>query len=659
MQSKTSFFNKALFKKNLGRTWVVGLLYFIVMLVEIPISYVIDISNFESTYYVESGYTKSMLLKQHFSYISTTEVAFVLGIVLAVITFLYLFTKRDTYMMHAFPVSRKSLYFTGLLSCLLVAIVPILLIGAITSIVATIEGAGAYAVIWYWVLIGVVSTVLFLSIAFFSLMVSGQVVTAVVFYIIFNYLYTLMQVAFRLSASIWMFGMSSVPYFRKNAIFSPIFYIADNCRIKCYELTDDYGNLQEFTTRMVGGKYLIIYGVVAVVFFIVAYIMYKFKKIETVHDFICAPFMQPVFSVGMSFFISMVAGAYISGMYDAMGQRTYSSKFAVGIISAIIIGAILYMITKMMIEKTIRVFNVKNISKCLLYSIASLAFLLCLRFDVFKVENRVPSTDDIAWVGIQCDYTMVFTSEDEINTVRSLHKNFLADKKELRDISVNNPDVGSNVVTIKYKLKNGNVVVRSYNVIDTEDPTVTPTYVAAAEPILDFLNNPTIIKEHIIGNIWNACTIPYMQFIGYRYDEGIKDFNAEEMPFDDLNDKEKEAKYEKVYEALLKDIDQGNVLQTSFGYRDDSANLYDDFNFTVSNKKIEYFSDEMTFEDYDYDYYYSYPQYEQNIYVMLNKDCTNTLQTLKDEGFYYDDEVIITFDEYNEKVGYYDYETYL
>ncbi len=659
MQSKTSFFNKALFKKNLGRTWVVGLLYFIIMLVEIPISYVIDISNFESTYYVESGYTKSMLLKQHFSYISTTEVAFVLGIVLAVITFLYLFTKRDTYMMHAFPVSRKSLYFTGLLSCLLVAIVPILLIGAITSIVATIEGAGAYAVIWYWVLIGIVSTVLFLSIAFFSLMVSGQVVTAVVFYIIFNYLYTLMQVAFRLSASIWMFGMSSVPCFRKNAIFSPILYIADNCRIKCYELTDDYGNLQEFTTRMVGGKYLIIYGVVAVVFFIVAYLMYKFKKIETVHDFICAPFMQPVFSVGMSFFISMVAGAYISGMYDAMGSRTYSSKFSVGIISAIIIGAILYMITKMMIEKTIRVFNVKNISKCLLYSIASLAFLLCLRFDVFKVENRVPSTDEIAWVGISCDYTMVFTNEDEINTVRSLHKNFLADKKELRDISVNNPDVGSNVVMIKYKLKNGNVVVRSYNVIDTEDPTVTPTYVAAAEPILDFLNNPTIIKEHIIGNIWNDCTIPYMQFVGYRYDEEMKDFYAEEMPFDDLNDKEKEAKYEKVYEAFLKDIDQGNVLQTSFGYRDDSVNLYDDFNFTVSNKKTEYFSDEMTFEDYDYDYYYSYPQYEQNIYVQLNKDCTNTLQTLKDEGFYYDDEVIITFDEYNEKVGYYDYETYL
>ena len=95
----------------------------------------------------------------------------------------------------------------------------------------------------------------------------------------------------------------------------------------------------------------------------------------------------------------------------------------------------------MMIEKTIRVFSAKKAMYCAGYSVAALAVLLCLRFDVFKVENRVPKASEVAWVGIESQYTMVFTSEDEINTAISLHKNFLADKKELRDVNVKYEDV--------------------------------------------------------------------------------------------------------------------------------------------------------------------------------------------------------------------------
>ncbi len=661
MQSKTSFFNKALFKKNLSRTWVVGLLYFIVLLIQLPVSFIITIANFENSYYADMKYTKKMVLYEHFSRQSASDLQCILAIIVIAITFWYLFSKRDNYMIHAFPVTRKSLFATGIASSLLVTIIPVILVAALMSLVSAVEHAGAYETIWYWAFAACVSTVLFIALSMFSVMISGQIVTAIVFYAIFNALYFLMDVAFRLTASMLMFGMGSNLDSLTTSIFTPEQFIANKCGTTIRFITDDYGNIKDYIATIDGAKYLFIYLAAAVVLFAISYIFYKTKKLETVHDFINVPFMKPVFSVGMSFFVSMVAGAMVSSMIDAAGTFSYSAKFTIAIIASLIIGIIIFYATQMMIEKTVRVFSAKKLGFCLLYTAASLAFLLCLRFDVFKVENKVPNANDIAWVGIQSNYTMVFTSEDEINTVLSLHKNFLQDKKELRDVNIKYSDVPGDYFTIKYKLKNGNKIIRMYNVVDTYSDQVSAEYVAATQPILDFLNNPTIIKEHIIGNIWNDCTVTEMYFSSYFYDSNIGDYTAESEEFYDLTKLEKYEKNNRVYEAFLKDIDEGKAFQTTFaGYSnlDESVALYNDFNFTVSNEKIPYFSDENTYWDYEWDDY-DEPFYEQYIYVYLTKDCTNTLKALKEEGFYTDDEGILTYKEYNSTMGYdSDYEVY-
>jgi ABC-2 type transport system permease protein len=264
----------------------------------------------------------------------------------------------------------------------------------------------------------------------------------------------------------------------------------------------------------------------------------------------------------------------------------------------------------------------------------------------------VPNANDVEWVGFNCDYAMVFTDEDEIGTMIELHKNFLEDKKELRDVNVLYSDVPGNSFTIKYKLKNGKTIVRDYSVVDTESEEISAQYVAATEPILDFVNSPIQIKEHIIGNIYDDCTITEMSFSGYLYDEGLDDFYSTYVDFDYLTDREKQEKFARVYEALLKDVDDGKVFTTSFGtdYYNNEDKLYNDFSFTIQNKKTPYFSDTDFF--WGYEYASSYVRYEQSIYVQLSRDCTNTLQALKEEGFYTDDEEILTYGEYNQRMGY-------
>ena len=184
MQSKTSFFNHTVFKKNLSRTWIVGLLYFILLVLMMPINYIIEMAHFEEYYYAASGYTKTHALYEMFSYMPNAGFTFIVAILVAGITFKYLFFKRDNYMVHAFPVSRKSLFFTGFISSSIVSVVPLVLNGLVLTVVAILEGAKAFDAIWYYTLIGIVSMELFLAIAVFSLMTSGQIVTAIVFYII-------------------------------------------------------------------------------------------------------------------------------------------------------------------------------------------------------------------------------------------------------------------------------------------------------------------------------------------------------------------------------------------------------------------------------------------------------------------------------------------
>ncbi len=655
MQSKTSFFNRAIYKKNISRTWIVGLLYLILLILIIPVIFVINSANFTDSWYYSMGYSMDMLLFEYMSSVPTSGLAMMVAIIVTAITFWYLFNKRDNYMIHAFPVSRKSLYCTGAMSSLAVQIVPIVITSVVMSIIAMTSGVHQMGCIWYWALIMIVSALLFTSIAVFSLMTSGQLVTGIVFYFIFNFLYLMIEVAFRMTSSLLMFGMSYAMSGIDYTPWTPVQFIQQNVRLYLATVYSANGDkIENFITLYQGGRYLAIYAVVAVFIMILAYVMYHFKKLETVQDFIAVLCIKPIFTIGMSFFISMVVGALVAGMIDSVKIQTYSGRFALAIVVALLIGIVIFFATQMLIEKTLRVFSLRKLTQCGIYTVGALVVLLCIRFDVMGYEDRVPDLEDCQWAAINNEYTMVFTDPDDISSVIDLHKNFLADKKELRDVNVTYGGMPSSTLTLKYKLKNGHVLIRSYSVVDTSDDQVSAQYVAATEPILDFINTPEHIKEHIIGNIWNDCKVKEMSFSTYTYNDSDNEFDVDYNSFDYLSSIDKEAKYDNVYQALLKDIDEGKVFVQSFGYTYDyeSEELYNELYFTIANDRVRYFSDNETYWDYQSDY--DYPMYEQSISVTLTRDCTHTLQALKDEGFYTDDEELVTYAEYNEKMGYYD-----
>lgn len=640
MQSKTSFFNKTIWKKNLGRSWALGLLWFIILCYAQPIQYFILLSDRTNTTVRNYG-TNYVLLDALTYFPAVSVVAAVFAIVAAMLSFYYLFQKRDNYMMHSFPVSRKALFFSGLGTILPVMILPILLKTVIMLVMALATGAGFMNVILYKMLIEITAVVIFTGIALFSLMISGQAITAVVFYFIFNFMFEIMKYILNLFVSTLMFGMGWTEFTDSSAsIFTPIFYIYSKCTVGMnVEWSETGEKLLSLSASLNGSKELVAYILVGLLLMAIAYVLYQRKQLETVHDFITVMPMKWVFTVGISFFVAMVLSLFTITAISNSFHFTYVSYFATAIILTLLYGVIVFFITQMMIEKTVRVFDKKKVISCAIYSGAALVILLTLRLDIWNIENYVPDADEVEWAGYSQNYTQVYTDEENIQKLIDVHKAVIADKKDMRDMSfLSNEDIETNAVTIRYKLKNGKTISRRYYFESTDEENLSQQYLDLTQQYLALVNDPDNIKEHIIGNIWNDCQVTDMYYTT-AYDE---DDNAETVDLSDLSEAERFTAYHAVYEAVLKDIDAGNVLQETLG--DYEYENLPQLSFTISNEKEAYSSDENKFYNFDYDSddyvvlnystaYSSTAGSQMSVYVEINKNCTNTKKALEKYGF--------------------------
>ncbi len=78
----------------------------------------------------------------------------------------------------------------------------------------------------------------------------------------------------------------------------------------------------------------------------------------------------------------------------------------------------------MLITKTFRVFNIKNWKYLGVYSVCVIIFCVFMRMDVFNVEGYVPEPEEIEWAALDCEYTSLSETPEEIQGVRELTRDF-------------------------------------------------------------------------------------------------------------------------------------------------------------------------------------------------------------------------------------------
>ena len=647
MQSKTSFFNATLFKKNLSRIWLLGLAYFMLLLLAMPVSYGLNYAN-----YLKFNGTDTLHMGDQYFLDSVTMLLdgllpCITAIITIVLVFGYLYNQRASYTIHALPISRGALYFTGMLSAFVILIVPHILV----TIIMLIQGA-VYKVsgdvlvtvlFWFWCKLSY--TVLFLGLASFAAMLSGQTAAVVIFYFIFNFLYSGIQYVIGLFMETVGFGLYDVTRDIAISPWCPIFYTAsyDYMGISYTRYTAstvEGATVAPLTFKYCGTGYVPVYLVAGLILAVLGCFIYLKKQNETVSDFISVPVVKPIYKFGMSFFIGLFVATVCGEAIATSLCFSYGIKVALILVFLVIAECIVYYLMEMLIEKDFRVFNMKRFRQYACFAAVSLVIVTAIKFDALGFEDKVPAVDDVKWAVIEVNNQLLFEEPSEIEKVIEAHEMILANKKEIQPMEYDRSNTHMNAVTFKYRLNNGKTINRRYVMQDERDEKNSADYRNCTNYLLSVVNNPETIKRSIIGTAYDTAKVINFNFELIKMKEdgsGGYDYVTPVPISDKLS---LEVYGEKFYKALLKDIDENGWGQQHLYIKQDDERIANPSYLNLYSAECS-----RTGNGAFYGYYPATNNYMETFGLELNFDCRNAIEALIEMGFIESEDDLITYAE--------------
>ncbi|MBR7060927.1 MAG: hypothetical protein IKI34_04270, partial [Eubacterium sp.] len=317
--------------------------------------------------------------------------------VFAILVFGYLFSANKCNALHAFPIGRKALFTTNLLSAYLLLIAP-QLIGYLLALPGILMFTAETSAVSAAVLIQFSSIFLFsfivLSIAVLSMMLSGNAFSGAIIYMILNFLYSAIVVILSYSTSIFGTGLSEEIFLTKSHYaLSPVVNIIFN--LLKYDLTAKFVAPGFF-------KAIIIYFAVSIIICVFAYLIYKRRELEVAGEMaafeIELPFIRVIVSIIGGFVVSLFIGSILS-----FGKFGFLALY-------IIFSFIIYFATQMVLKKKFNIFSVKLIIRWVICCALSVGIALAL---ASYETNYIPKTKDIESSKIKISYSI--ESKDEEN----------------------------------------------------------------------------------------------------------------------------------------------------------------------------------------------------------------------------------------------------
>lgn len=481
MPSKTSCFNKAIFRKNLTRFSPVWVLYTICLILGLFLVY------------TDGGAARSF--GREFYFVNNmAELIGVMGIInlgyallVAQLLFGDLFNARMCNMLHAMPLRRESWFVTGALSGLTFSLMPT---AVMTLVAIPLLNGTFYVDAWQIALLWFAGTnleyVCFFGLAVFAAMCVGNRFTMAAGYGLLNagayILYWLIDTVY----TPMLYGIVTPTTLATN--LTPVYHMVDVSFIEVdgrAKLREQFGDKFEgaigyFT---VTGEWwrLFLWAAVGLAFLAAALLLYRKRDLECAGDAVAFRPLVPVFQVICAIFV-MTAAQFFLYVFLGLDERNYW-VLTIGLIVGWFIG-------RMLIERSTRVFRLQNWYGLGALAAALLVTLACTRLDILNIEERMPRLDRIKAVSMDTGYasTMILEEEKDIQDILLLHELALEDRAEegagtyvlgtngewVRNIDANADAIDEEAedpqyryvvnIGLRYELENGNTVRREYNV---------------------------------------------------------------------------------------------------------------------------------------------------------------------------------------------------
>ncbi len=487
MQSKTSFCNPTVIRKNLTRFAPLWGTYLVCLLVGLFMVYANDSQNPEYSGSAWAGFWYIHRLTEVMPMLAGVNSIYAL--VAAQLLFGDLYNSRTCNMLHALPLRREGWFVSNCISGILFSVIPL----ALFSLVATVLSFGTIVQNGWTVPTLVFAAGNLQFVTFFGMAVFAAMATANRFTMVAGY--GLMNLGVFLTH--WMLITVYTPMLHGVKLleewaldltpFYTLFHGGDYASLEgCQRISAKYGEHMEnavarFTLGDSWGT-LAVWTLVGVVLLGAALVMYRKRHLECAGDAVAFSFLKPVFLVLCS--VTVSAAAY--GLpREIIGYRQTPMYLMLAV--GLVIG---WFIAKMLIEHTTRVFRLRNWYGLVVLALVMGATLLGTHFDVLNIVGRQPAIEDIAHASVSEYYWGLqyeFTDPEDLEAIQQLHRLALEDRIENKVYTLENgeyvpyeypeeiqeSDQGNGPtnyshtfqVSVTYTLKNGSTMVREYYIL--------------------------------------------------------------------------------------------------------------------------------------------------------------------------------------------------
>lgn len=468
MRSVTSCFNSTLYRKTMARFWPLWALYSLVWAFLIPFSL---INTYVTRPHVQgdNSFLEDCLRIPNLLGFGVV-LAMVMGVLVAMAVFGYLYSHRSAAMMHALPMKRDTLFFTQYMAGLSFLLLPNLAIAAVTALIEVAFLPSAFCTValkalLLWLLAQSGICLFFFSFASLCAMFTGNTLALPAFYGIFNALVLVIHSLISLLASSFFYGLPNS--FSPPAVvrwLTPVWNLteASTCDALSYAMLPP-NSPRLPTISLYAPKTIAVYALVGVGMAAVALLLYRQRHVETAEDVVAVPLLRPVFLVGVSFCTGLCFGWGTSTLFFGWDEAAFLT------VSIVIWAVIGWFVAAMFLKRSFRVLPYWKGAVVMAVCMTALctAFLL----DFFGVESRVPSPESVKELQVSSlarypfdsgNQDTVLTDPEQIAQFVALHQaivdnrnNFFYDEKAGYENLMCN---------LRYTLKNGSVLQRFYSV---------------------------------------------------------------------------------------------------------------------------------------------------------------------------------------------------
>lgn len=480
MASKTSFFNKTIFRDTLRRYWAVFAVYALVLIVTIPLDMIlVQKATDQEVYFYATGFP--ILKAWHIGMI----LSFVMAAAVVMILFGYLYSRRQNSLYASLPVTRGSLFCTQVCA----ALTGLLTANVITAVLLLF----AEVILGYvevMVIIKVLAILILMNLVFFGFALFCGMLTGSIY--IMPLVYGALSVA-GAGYSILFGGLATKLVFGYAFGESPFMYLSPIPVLLGDGPERYYPYMELYGPVSVPWRTLILYALAGVVFLVLAWFLHRKRKAETVNDTVSFPLLKPLFRICMTLGFALLLSLGSDLLYG-IDPGTFA-VFPRILVLTILGGILGYCLAEAIIRKSFRVVSRQSVTRCGILMCLLAVMVFGFQYDWFHLA-RIPSPEKIQ--SVQINYLteaplhghnldqISITDPKTIELCREAHQSILDHKKIHRSAGEEN----GRMLFLNYVLKNGRVMHRSYYL-----DTTTEEGKADCEWMGEVINSPAALQS--------------------------------------------------------------------------------------------------------------------------------------------------------------------